>query len=294
MIIVNLKGGLGNQMFQYACGRALALRNAARGEGKAELVLDATGYDRPQGADTPRFYALDGFTIAARLATPEEALRLKYPFGAFSKAWRLFHMKILRKFYINFVPSVLTWHDGVYLDGFWQSEKYFKDFEKEIRADFTLKKPFSPAAKELHAKISHDPFAVALHVRRGDYVTDKVTNEHWGTCSPEYYTEAIGTIAKSMPKPNIYVFSDDMAWCRENITSRFPLSFVSSPNIPNHEEVTIMAACKHNIIANSSYGWWGAWLNQNPDKIVIAPEHWAQKHNSDWYADILPETWIRL
>lgn len=293
MIIVNLKGGLGNQMFQYACGRALSLRAKARGE-KDDLALDVSGYKKLASADTVRSYELEEFNIASRAATDQEISSRKYPFGIISKAWRYLRAKVLRKFYINFDPQVLSWNGDIYLDGFWQSEKYFKDFEKEIRADFTLKKPFGPEAQKWHEKISHDPYAVSLHIRRGDYAKDKATNKHWGTCNMEYYAKALNEIAKSVPKPNVYVFSDDIAWAKENLKSDFPLSFVSASGIANQEEMMLMAASKHNIIANSTFSWWGAWLNQNPAKIVISPLRWANEHNNDWYGDIIPDTWKRL
>ncbi len=303
MIIVNLKGGLGNQMFQYACGRALSLRAQARGE-DATLKLDATGFDRLSDAETVRAFELDAFNIEAGHATPEEIRKAKYPLGPLSKALRLFNAKVLRKFYINFTPSVLGWSGDVYLDGFWQTEKYFVDVVEDIRNDFTLAKPPGAAARKWFAVIGADPNSVSLHVRRGDYVSNAATGAHHGTCDKGYYERAIFDVAEKMDDrargkgalaiPSIYVFSDDIAWAKKNLSFPCPVAFVSSPDLTNAEEMALMSACRHHIIANSTFSWWGAWLGDAPDKIVIAPKIWANKHNDDWYADIIPPTWTRV
>lgn len=296
MILVNLKGGLGNQMFQYACGRALSLR--AKALGKASLIrLDTSGFAKIANADTPRTFRLDMFNTKADAASDSEIHTIKYPFGIFSKAWRLFNAKVLRQFYVAFDPSVLSWGSrgaNVYLDGFFQSEEYFKEFADDIRADFTPRHPLSSTAQALFDKISRDPYGVSVHVRRADYVTDAKTKAVHGVCDIEYYKRAVAEVAAEVPKPNIYVFSDDIAWAKENLSFGFPTIFVSAPDIADFEELILMSACRHNIIANSSFSWWGAWLNTNPAKMVIAPTRWANVHNDDWYKDIVPNTWKRI
>jgi hypothetical protein len=324
MIIVNLKGGLGNQMFQYACGRALSLRNKARGA-IGTLRLDDTGFDRIKaqaGAITKRSYDLGAWNIQARIASPEEIHCVKYPLGFISKAVRFFRAKALREFNIGFDPSVLALGDKVYLDGFWQTEKYFKDFEAEIRNDFTLAKPPGAAAQKWFHSIGKARNSVSLHVRRGDYVNDASTGAHHGSCGKDYYEKAVMEIAQrlnerrttasalapatstrkgkktkpaeSVAIPNIFVFSDDIAWAKANLAFPCPTFFVSSPELQPFEEMVLMSACRHHIIANSTFSWWGAWLGQNDDKMVIAPARWALEHNDDWYKDIIPESWIRI
>jgi hypothetical protein len=308
MIIVNLKGGLGNQMFQYACGRALSLRNRARGA-IGTLRLDDSGFDRIKaqaGADTKRSYELSAWNIQARIATPEEIQCVKYPFGVISKAWRYFRAKALRDFNVGFIPAVLGWGDKVYLDGYWQSERYFKDFETEIRNDFTLAKPPGQAVQKWFHAIGKSRNSVSLHVRRGDYVSNQATSQHHGSCDRAYYEKAVVEIAQRLNErssakgkgkvsiPTIFVFSDDIAWAKANLAFPCPTFFVSAPGLEAFEEMVLMSACRHHVIANSTFSWWGAWLGQNEDKIVIAPARWAQAHNDDWYADIIPESWTRI
>jgi hypothetical protein len=315
MIIVNLKGGLGNQMFQYACGRALSLRNKARGA-TGTLRLDDGGFARIKaltGVVTKRSYELGAFNIQARIATTEEVQCVKYPFGIISKAWRFMRAKVYREFNIGFDPKVFALSDKIYLDGYWQTEKYFKDFESDIRNDFTLAKPPGASAQKWFTAIGKAPNSVSLHVRRGDYVSNKATADHHGSCGNEYYEKAVVEIAQRLNErnartaeakgkakkpaigiPSVFVFSDDIAWAKANLTFPCPTFFVSSPELQNVEEMALMSACEHHIIANSTFSWWGAWLGQNPDKLVIAPARWSNEHNEDWYADIIPESWIRM
>jgi hypothetical protein len=320
MIIVNLKGGLGNQMFQYACGRALSLRNKARGN-IGTLRLDAMGFDRIKaqgGAVTKRSYELGAWNIQARIAEEAEIRCVKYPLGILSKAILFFRTKALREFNIGFDPSVLALGDKVYLDGFWQTEEYFKDFETEIRNDFTLAKPPGAAAQKWFHSIGKARNSVSLHVRRGDYVSDASTGAHHGSCGKDYYEKAVAELAQrlnervssaptkgkqktkeSIAIPTIFVFSDDIAWAKANLSFPCPTFFISStdlahPDLQPFEEMVLMSACRHHIIANSTFSWWGAWLGQNDDKIVIAPAQWAVEHNEDWYKDIIPESWTRI
>lgn len=288
MIIVNLKGGLGNQMFQYACGRALSLRSH-----DPEFKLDISGLERAnEVGDTYRPYALANFNIKATIADIKEAKKIKYPYGLISKGWRLFRTKIMRQNYVAFVPRILDLRGSIYLDGYFQTEKYFMDFEKEIREDLTSKS-LSDTASDLMQKIKRDPSAISVHVRRGDYVGHKVLDN---ICTEEYYKKAIGEIVNSVDNPHFYVFSNDLHWPREHLNFPIGTEYVSSPNLKDDEDLILMSACKHNIIANSSFSWWGAWLNPNPDKIVIAPKKWAH----GWYnnkiklRNIIPTAWTKI
>jgi hypothetical protein len=287
MIVVALKGGLGNQLFQYALGRKLAMAHGA------ELVLDTSALDseRPHG-DTCRPFTLGGFRIAARIATPEETRRLKRPFGFASKAWRTFSTKVLRRHHIGFEPSVLRMRGDAYLDGYWQSYKYFEDIRDALLAELTLKE-LSPAASAMLARIAAEPAAVAIHVRRGDYAASAPANRTHGTCSPEYYRRAIASIKERAPGAAWFVFSDDPAWVREHISFPSEPVFVSGNGLGDAEELALMAVCKHAVIANSTFSWWGAWLNRNPEKIVVAPRPWSNTGKPS-LADIIPPSWILL
>lgn len=309
MIIVNLKGGLGNQMFQYACGRALSLRSKARGD-TGTLRLDTTGFDRIKASSpvTKRSFELRAWNVTTPVANPDEISCVKYPYGLLSRAWRFFRARALRKFNVGFDPSVLNWGGNVYLDGFWQSEKYFRDFEAEIRNDFTLARPPGPTAMKWFKRIGSDADSVSLHVRRGDYVSSPAAETHHGICDRAYYERAVIELAERMNTltqtkksrkgklgiPSIYIFSDDIEWAKENLSFPCPTTFVSSPDMTHAEELALMSACRHHVIANSTFSWWGAWLGANPDKIVLAPARWANLHDEDWYADIIPPSWIRI
>lgn len=293
MIIINLKGGLGNQIFQYACGRALAFRN------NDNIKLDITGYGESNGIDTMRKYSLSPFNIKADIASGQEIKKLKYPYGIISKGMRFFRAKILRQFETGLNPKILNHTGSIFLDGFFQTEKYFIDKEKEIRSDLSLKSPLSTKSQQISDLIKNSPISISLHVRRGDYVNDAKTNQNHGTCNAEYYSKALEYINSKIDLNNninnvkIFVFSDDINWVKENMPLPYPSVYVSSPEIPDYEELILMSKCKHNIIANSSFSWWGAWLNENQNKIVVAPSRWVLK-NPENFKDIIPESWYRI
>lgn len=274
MIIVNVRGGLGNQMFQYACGRALSLRN------NDELSLVRSEY---QG-DITRKFSLTNFAIKGKVI--ESSAVPKFP-----KLLARFKQKLTRNFYVGFDSSILKKRgQTVYLDGYFQSEKYFQDFARDIRQDFSLAVPFDCRVAEIASVIKNDPHSISLHVRRGDYVTHP---EFGGIVTREYYERAILHIRESVPSAKFYVFSDDIDWCRSELPLGPDATFVSNPESKDYEEMSLMSLARHHIIANSSFSWWGAWLGNNPDKIVIAPKKWSNLHQN-WYKDIIPSIWIRL
>lgn len=283
MIITKLKGGLGNQMFQYAFGRRMATLN------NDVLKLDIEGL-KQAGAETRRDYALGVFAIGAQIAQPEETARIKYPYGTFSKASRFIRTKVFRKFYVQYDHKITTRTGDLYLDGFFQDERYFKDIEDMIRKEFALKEQMSETARKVAELIAASENSASIHIRRGDYVTDARANAHHGTCGPEYYAEALKVLHEKIGQCSFFVFSDDIAWVRENMN--IPnATYVSSPEIRDYEELILMSLCSHNVIANSSFSWWGAWLNANPEKVVIAPHKWTAKSTNN---DIIPSSWTKI
>ncbi len=274
MIYVNLKGGLGNQMFQYACARALSLRT------ENPLAIVRTEHV----GDTTRAFSLKNFSIQGDIVSVDAVPWLQ-KFRAYVA------QKVFRQFSVHFRPSILTREGTVYLDGYFQSEKYFIDYAEQIRKDFTVTSPLSTSAARYAAIIAQDPFPVALHVRRGDYVNNP---DFGGIADAAYYGRAIAALRSFVPEAHFYVFSDDIAWCKENINLPSDTVFVSQPDMRDYEELTLMARCHYMIMANSSFSWWGAWLNTYPAKIVIAPALWSHHHNDTWYRDIIPPSWIRI
>ena len=283
MIITKLGGGLGNQMCQYACGRNLSIKN------NDTLKLDIEAYT----IHNPRVYGLGYFNIVENMATPEEIQKLKLPYGFLSRCIRSFKARVLRQYNIGFNPKILELKENIFLEGFWKNEKYFIDIEETIQREFTLREPLSEASQKIKEAIGSEPCSVSLHVRRGDYTSHAGTAKHHGVCSAEYYQDSLTYISSRVPISRLFVFSDDIAWVKNNMSFDFPVTFVSQTNIPDYEELVLMSYCKHNIIANSTFSWWGAWLNKNKSKIVVAPKRWLAKTGTDYYKEI-PTTWIKL
>lgn len=294
MVIVKLIGGLGNQLFQYAAGRRLAFVR------RAELKLDVTGLDDP-GYRTVRHYELAPFECLQALASRKEVAKyLGTSSGILSRlAHRLGRKDVqLPKSYIkeahyHFDQRILELTDDVYLDGYWQSERYFADITETIRKEVTVKGPPGGQNAELVREIVGCQ-AVSLHVRRGDYITDPITSQVHGICGLDYYAQAVVHIAGKVSQPVFFAFSDDPAWVREHLSLPYPLHILDHNDAARcYEDLRLMSLCRHHIIANSSFSWWGAWLNPRPDKIVVAPKRWFSNYDADT-RDLFPEGWVCL
>lgn len=287
MIIIKTKGGLGNQMFQYAFGRALSLAR------NTDLRLDVEDSSTLKGikTDIQRPFLLDHFKIKATIATKEEIRNTRKAFLLyFSKLWR----KLINYNYYAFDPSFLKKKDDTYFEGlWWQSEKYFNAIRETLLKDFELKEGFGTEAEKVAESIRQTEYPVSIHVRRGDYANDPLTLAYHGLATLEYYKEALIAITKKVAHPVFYVFSDDINWAKEHITFPYPALFVSERTISAPEELVLMSQCKHHIIANSSFSWWGAWLSKSPDKVVIAPKKWIADETVNT-SDVCPEEWLRI
>lgn len=285
MIIVRIIGGLGNQMFQYATGRALAQKYGV------DLKLDITGFEEYK----LHRYALDNLSINEKISTPKELLAFTSKGNKALSRWipGIVKNKFVRESGFAFDPSIFLIGKSVYLDGYWQSEKYFSDIESIIRSEFTVSKNPDVENAKLMEEIS-GVNAVSIHVRRGDYVANEKTMMIHGVCGLDYYDRAIKHISGSVANPTFFVFSDDPQWVQDNLKIPFPTTYVTH-NGPgkNYEDLRLMSLCKHNIIANSSFSWWGAWLNNNPDKAVIAPGKWFNDESKDT-KDLIPEGWVKV
>jgi hypothetical protein len=294
VIITRLIGGLGNQLFQYAAGRRLA---QVRG---TELKLDVSGFSN-QNYRTIRHYELAPFNVTQAFASEEDIAKLARPnsnllsrlFHRITRKGEKFPKSYIPESHFHFDPRILDLPDGVYLDGYWQSEKYFADIVELIRKDVTFREPPSGRNAELAREIAECQ-AVSLHVRRGDYVTNEITHRTHGTCGLDYYDKAVSYIAERVKQPVFFIFSDDPLWVRESIKLNHPVRIVDH-NDPGHcyEDLRLMSLCRHHIIANSSFRWGGGWLNPRPDKIVVAPERWFNNYDADT-RDLCPAGWVRL
>ena len=287
-VVMRMAGGLGNQLFQYAAGLALSKARGAR------LLLDATSYR----LDKLRTYALEPFAL-----TPQFVPRPFVPLmAAFDKRYvgRILRTVLpgagwhcVRDRSQGYEPDRFPPRGNLVLEGYWQTDKYFAGVANEVRAAFAFRDPPDEANAQCLARISRGP-AVAVHVRRGDYVTNPSANAVHGTCGPEYYRAAAEVVGRTAPDANYFVFSDDPDWAEQHLTWPGPTEVVRH-NLGRRDadDLRLMAACDHFIIANSSFSWWGAWLATNPHKVVVAPRRWfATDQLTD--RDQTPVDWLRV
>lgn len=295
MIIVRLWGGLGNQMFQYAAARRLAHVNGDR------LKLDVSWFGRQAQGDTPRRYELGVFDILEEFASSAETARLR---GPDIRRWPRFLKRLAaplgipRRTYVgekhyHFDPQILELRGDVYLDGYWQSGKYFQDAADVIREEFTLKSQPTESNARLLEEIA-DCDSVSVHFRRGDYVTNPSAAAYHGVASLDYYAAAMSEVRRRVPESRFFLFSDEPEWVKQNFKTDLPLTYVEG-NGPDRggEDLRLMSACRHHIVANSSFSWWGAWLGGNREKVVVAPQRWFMAGDNDT-KDLIPEEWLKI
>ncbi len=286
MIISKIIGGLGNQFFQYAVARKLAY------ELNTELYLDITGYKNQENI-TQREFHLDKYHSEFKIADSEIFSR--------KKITKVFKYRLLNFFYNNqfllkinekdkyFHPLNISKNDDIYLNGYWQSEEYFKNIRNIILNEFRLKQELNSKNKKMLNKIKKNN-SVTVHFRRTDYVSDKKTNQFHGVCSKNYYKNAVEILNNKIRNPHYFIFSDDINWCKKNVRLDKNQTFVDI-NSEGYLDFELMKNCKHFIIANSTFSWWGAWLSTNKNKLVIAPQQWFNKKDE---GDTIPRTWIRI
>ena len=290
MVIVKLIGGLGNQLFQYAAARRVAYIN------NVPLRLDTSRFERYP----LRKYSLNHFNIAADMASSDEIALLKGGrnikgiLGRYAERLKPYHKRrVVRERSLNFDPNILKVSGDVYLEGYWGSEKYFKDIETTIREELKIRTEPSAVNTAMAERISQVP-AVSMHIRRADFISNPRTHRFHGVCSLDYYNTAVDKIAQMVEKPHFFVFSDDPQWGQENLKLEYPITFVTHNSADqDYEDLRLMSLCRYHITANSTFSWWGAWLSTNKDKIVIAPSKWFTGLRSD-PKDLFPEGWIRI
>ncbi len=256
MIISQIKDGIGNQLFRYAAGLRLAHKLGT------EFKIDISDYITRKF----RSYVLDQFNITADFADSAEIQRLKKLHEGTD--WGKEHLPW------QFMPEVLDWRDDVYLKGSWEDERYFADIADIIRREFTFKNKLGAAARRWRKKISDAKCSVSIHVRHGDFVfipSALKETSGFAILPLEYYYECIRRLKRQYKNLTVFVFSDDLDWCRDNLHFDVPTEFVAGDGLTDVEEFRLMSLCKHNVIANSTFSWWAAWLNQNPDKKVFMP-----------------------
>lgn len=298
MIISHLMGGLGNQMFEYAAGLALARQR------RTTLKLDVSFYHEHDIDD--RHYALDCLNVPAQFATAEEIQRF-----ARGTTWkeralvRLLNACGIRRFDLSLVqtgtvhyqkqwtyyPEFHQLPDNVWLHGNYQSEKFFDSVADILRSQFSFRYPATAEVEDMAAKIRSKP-SVAIHLRRGDYCGKY---QSIGAMSFDYYNRALNALRSKVPAETVYyIFSDEIDVVEREFQLPAPHYFVKCVQDANHyDALRLMSSCDHNIIANSTFSWWAAWLNPHPHKLVVAPERWFASGRWD-ERDMTPQSWLRI
>ncbi len=299
MITVKLQGGIGNQMFQYAAAKSLAEKN------KTAVALDLTTLNHrlPGRNYVFRSFDLDLLKVEAQLTTLSK-LSLKLPNFSFllaraanlvAKKLRPAHYLVEKENYF-FDEKIMLATAGTYLDGFWQSFRYFEGIEELLRREFAFKNKLSGPALAMAKEIANTN-SVCVNVRRDDYVSNATNLQFFGAMDEAYFMGGVEVIGKKVDAAHYFIFSDDLEWARKNF------NFLENKTIVGidcngeryGDKFHLMTLCKHFIIPNSTFAWWGAWLGNHPDKVVVAPKYWVrdEKLNANT-KDLIPEDWIRI
>jgi hypothetical protein len=290
MIITKITSGLGNQLFQYAVAKSLSLNR------NTPLFFDLSYYHSAYETDTARNFKLHHFNIDYKVLNTS-------PLVYFSKATKLFPNRTFKPFF-SLLKEKHFHYDAeivqcssvcITLEGFWQSEKYFAGSTEAIRSELTFKSIANTKAEHYKHEINKAVNAVSIHVRRGDYVSHPQFSKSFGFIGLDYYDKAVEHLKSKIENPTFFVFSDDKEWVKKHFSSNDHYVFVEIEGEDSDvTELQLMSLCKHHIIANSSFSWWGAWLNNHKNKMVISPKSWY-KNKPDWNTkDLIPASWVTL
>jgi hypothetical protein len=294
MIVTQLTGGQGNQMFQYAFGSYLAKKHNTNFKIDTSILLNHIPCDL-----TPYNYDLGIFNIRGTIATEKDIPLYTKKYNVKSLFHRIIHLLYLRlkglkyerEWKFGFDQKYLMLPNNTYLDGYWQSEKFFKKIEPDIRKEFTFNFEIKGLAAEMANKIKSSN-AVCVHIRRGDYLR---YSAQYSVVGQEYISNGVKIITDKVNTPNLFVFSNDIAWCKDHLKFDHPHTFIDSENAGKNdkEHFALMSFCKHFVIANSTFSWWAAWLSENKNKIVVAPKKWLNDPKIN-VENIYPEDWIKI
>lgn len=298
MIISKIFQGLGNQFFQYAFGYARA-RDLDDTFKIDSCYFDSYSEVTQFGYTYKRDFGLNRFNISATEASPEEIDSVLFPRGKtisekLENRRRLFSKKKYKKFQVKeevleFDPTFFKLKRNTYIDGYFTDERYFRMYRNELISEFTLKSAPSETNQRLLDEIKSGN-SVCISIRR----TNFLNNPLHGTCGEDYYYEAMKLMATKINNPIFYVFSDDNEWVNNYFDNQGLSCVYVQHNFPDfYEDFRLMQHCKHHIIPNSTFPWWAAWLSNDKDKIVIAPNYWLNTDEID-YSGYLPQDWIKL
>ena len=279
MICIRIMGGLGNQMYQYAMGRSLSLRTSS------PLAMEMAWFDY----NGMRGYVLDKYRIA-----PAEQIWLR---GA---EWERFLAEMFQDAQVKdredgFDPEIFAKAEAMgnlYLKGYWQSYRYFEDIRDTLQKEFTLKEPLSDNSEHWMEDIERHPQSVFLHVRRGDYVKNSANRDLFAALPISYYEQGVQLLAERFENLTAYIFSNDMPWVKKYLKLPIPMKFVEGNDEEHgYEDLELMRVCRHHIIANSTFSWWGAWLSEKGG-WTIGPDEWFKNDAAVFsQTDFYPEDW---
>lgn len=294
MVVVQLTGGLGNQLFQYATAKALSIHH------NTELLLDVSAYHRKELPDleVPRNFELYNFAgVVEKLIQASEIQNEKqFSFLKERKIEKIlpnYKRQVYKEPFYHFDANFFRCKQQVFLKGGWQSPKYFNNYADNIKSILQLKETTYNKIKP-KALTLENTTTVAVHIRRADYLRKPVILEWHGVLGKEYYAKAFEVLSKHTNIDKVLYFSDDPEWVAKELVSLMPGEIVSNEvSFTPYEDFYLMQHCTHNIIANSSFSWWAAWLNPNPDKIVVAPQRWFNKAPLNT-KDVYPEGWFKV
>ena len=284
MINVILNGQLGNILFQYAVGKHLAVKNNTN----IKFITYVNRNNIPDRKEIKQLLSVFAMGPISYSSMIHEVIGKRIGIQ-----WPFSKDKVQKEKSWGFYPEVLTVKDGVYLDGCFQSEKYFKNIENIIRNDLRFKKEVFGKESAIYKEQISNLNSVGLHIRRGDYLKSQLHN----VCNMRYYAKSIAYMQNQLVSPHFFVFSDDLEWCYENIHIS-NCSFVNIQAAKKNSVIDfqLMSLCKHNIISNSTFSWWAAWLNNNHEKVVVAPNRWFndERMNAQALQDTIPAEWVRM
>lgn len=274
MITIRIIGGLGNQMFQYAYAKSLESNGY-----KVQIDISKLKKDNLRG------YQLDAYKTDLKIA-PLKTIILN----------KLGIIKSLKEHSMSFNKDCLDIKDNRYIKGYFQSEKYFLHIRSILLKQFSINTKLSSNSESIKQEIiNNQQSTCSLHIRRGDYISNEKANKVHGVCSIKYYKQAINIINERENKEvKYFIFSDDMQWSKKNIKIKNAIYVENEKGAIPHEDILLMSLCANNITANSSFSWWGAWLNHNNDKIVVSPKVWFCDEKKNKESDILCKNWIQI
>lgn len=279
MDIVKFQGGLGNQLFQYGLYRKLLIL------GKC-VKADTRCYQENKMESNRELELLLFQGVKLNIANKAQVL-VKKNFVTKRKGFRERNIFFVQENMAGEYDPTMLARKCSYLEGYWQTEKYFKDIRNILLSELVFPEIQYGEQAIYESDISSSE-SVSIHIRRGDYLNH--LDKYGNICTEEYYIKAIKCIQKNIKNPRFFVFSDDMKWSKHALGSYKQIQFVEhNSDVKSIYDMKLMSLCKHNIIANSSFSWWASWLNNNPNKIIIAPERWR---NDCECQDIYCKEWM--